>query len=400
MNVPLEKNKTVIAGYERVLNSRLKDAVFFYEEDLKTPLAQRVESLARITFQEKLGSLLDKTRRVQALAEILGEKMNLGIADVNTAKEAAWLMKADLTTRMVFEYTEIQGTVGAYYALLDDVKFPVAQAIEEHYMPRFADDALPETVPGALLAIADKMDTIVGYFAVGMKPSGSADPYQLRRQALGVVRILDRFKFKLNFKELVEIVYENYQKYLPNLIKDVDHKTNTIVSDLSFLRERRDNYLKSEGFSYDIIYAVENVSQYRSVEEFRRIVETLTEFRDKEDFSNLLEVFTRISNILQGVDTREFVTDPRLYVHQEEYDLYEKLQDVDRYRQITFIRDYDYKAYIAKLFELTPVINSYFNKVLVNDVNPLIRQSRLMLLWYVRDLYLDVADFKQIVKKS
>jgi len=398
MNVPLTDSKTVITGYEKVLNSRLKDAVFFYDEDLKKPLAERVESLSRITFQEKLGSLLDKTKRVQELAKTIGKAVNMDAADVETAERAAWLMKADLTTQMVFEYTEIQGTVGKYYALKGGENAAVAQAIEDHYMPRFAEDELPKTAPGALLAVADKMDTIVGYFAVGLIPSGSADPYQLRRAALGVIRILDNMKFNLETSRLISETICNYKNSIPGLIGDEGEIRNSV---LRFFEERHGNYLKSEGLSYDVINAVIGGGKGKTIIQIRRIVEALTEVRDSAEFQDMLEVYTRISNIIQKTTRTQTGIRQELFEGPEEKSLNEKTGELHKALEEMNVKGASYKDQIGRLYELSPIINCFFDKVMVNAENPEVRENRINLLHEVKDLYLNrIADLKQIVKKG
>jgi len=391
MNVPLTDNKTVVGGYEKVLNSRLKDALFFYEQDLKTPLAQRVESLGRITFQEKLGSLLDKTKRVENLVSILGDKMNLGAHDIKIAKEAAWLMKADLTTQMVFEYTEIQGTVGKYYALQDGINPYVAQAIEEHYMPRFAEDELPETMPGALLAIADKLDTIVGYFIVGMIPTGSADPYQLRRSALGIIRILEKFQFEAFDNGLFDDTLNNYKNMEIIAKEGLDQRL------IAFLKDRKENYWKSEGYEYDVIRAALGRKVNRSsLAKTRKLMDILAELRETESFQNFLEVYTRISNIIKNAGDKNVKINPELFENDEEKKLFEKSQEVE-----SFIEgESDDRKRIDKLFELTLIVNSFFEKVLVNAEDLNVKDNRIQILQNTKYFCDKIADFSCIVKKS
>lgn len=393
MNVPLTDSEKVISGYEKVLNSRLKDAVFFYDEDLRKPFRERVESLGRITFQEKLGSILDKTKRVQALVETLGKGMNIGAADVDVAKEAAWLMKADLTTQMVFEYTEIQGTVGKHYALHDGVNSAVAQAIEEHYMPRFADDDLPASVPGALLAVADKMDTIVGYFSVGLIPTGSADPYQLRRAALGVIRILEAKAFDTSVSGVVSSTLENYKKF--GIINDEQY-ANLYGQLMRFFSDRVENYFRSEGFDYDIIRAAMMGLESRTQLKLRNILGILKEVRDEKEFQDLLEVYMRISNILKNAQGSGELVRAELFENDEEKKLNEKYDEVHNCLSV----ESDVKKQIEKYYEITPFINMFFEKVLVNAENQDVRKNRVQLLMNIKQGYDRIVDFSGIVKKS
>lgn len=403
MNVPLTENPTVIRGYEQVLISRLKDAKFFYDTDIRTPLRDRVESLKRITFQEKLGSLWDKTERVERLVETLGTECQLGESDIKTARKAAHLMKADLTTQMVFEYTEIQGTVGKYYALQSGEAPAVAQAIEEHYMPRFADDELPASKAGALLAIADKIDTIVGYFAVGFIPTGSADPYQLRRQALGIIRILEKYEMPIHYSRLYETAVDNYLAL--DKIFDEDKK---IVKDNGKLRNQLEeffdaryfNYLELSGYDYDVINAVYRTT--KPLAEIRVIADLLREDRDRDELKSLREFITRIFNIIdKSTTTADFSSEdinPDLFKKNEErtlFDLWEnKVRDTLRRSHIS------YREKLDALYELAKAGHAYFESVLIMDNDMKVRRNRIKLLYEINeDTRSYFANFRAIVKK-
>lgn len=406
MNVPLTENPTVIRGYEKVLNSRLKDAKFFYDTDIRTPLRDRVESLKRITFQEKLGSLWDKTERVERLVETLGTECQLGESDIKTARKAAHLMKADLTTQMVFEYTEIQGTVGKYYALQSGEAPAVAQAIEEHYMPRFADDELPASKAGALLALADKIDTIVGYFSVGLIPTGSADPFQLRRQALGIIRILEKYELPIKLAGLFKTTINNYPTERTTDTGETapsrtQVKYTKIHSELmGFFRTRYSNYMESEGFSYDVVNAILDKLHLDYLIDIRKKAEAIKSVRDESQFQDMLEVIERISNILSK-SAKDEIFNPEeikieLFEKDEEKNLYEAAQNIAK----SSIGKKSYIERIRELYVLTSLAHAFFENVHIMAENSDVKANRLALATYVLARYSRIADFKQIVKKS
>jgi len=396
MNVPLGNDRVVIGGYEKVLISRLKDAAFFYDEDLRTKLADRVESLDRITFHVKLGSLLDKTKRVQKLVATIASKTGVEGDDVVAAERAALLMKADLTTHMVFEYTEIQGTVGRIYALESGESEQVAKAIEEHYMPRFADDELPETKAGALLALADKLDTITGYFSLGLSPTGSADPYQLRRQAIGVLRILDGFDIQVSPGELFDLTIDSY----PGDSAPVTGRESLKEELFDFFKGRFGNLLEAEGFNYDVVNALD-LRRVSSISAARGAAEAIRELRDEKDFDDLREVYTRISNILsksaKDMDCSDNKVDESLFETEEEKNLYGMAAKLEK---SVDDESKSYRDKIIELYALSQPANLFFDNVMVMAENPQIRSNRIGILLFVQNVYMKIADFREIVKKQ
>jgi glycyl-tRNA synthetase beta chain len=403
MNVPLTENPTVLRGYEKVLISRLKDAKFFYDEDINKPLKDRVESLKKITFQEKLGSLLDKTNRVKALVRKLGEDCKLSEADIAVAERAAELMKADLTTHMVFEYTEIQGTVGKYYALKSGENPAVAQAIEEHYMPRFAEDELPASAAGALLALADKIDTIVGYFSVGLIPTGSADPYQLRRAALGITRILDSFKLAIKIDILIDksIATFNFDETIN--IDDLKSRVD------KFLYERFTTYLKSEGFAYDVINAVVEDTKLDGYGIFVVMKEAVTGIAgeyNNADFIDFVEFFKRVNNIcsqaqkelhdrvVEGIGPE---IDERLFDKDEENKLNMASDDIAKIIDDTSV---SYIEILRSLYGFNEIGKKFFDSVMVMDENKDKRINKLLLLNSIRSMCRRLGDFSMIIKRK
>ena len=236
-------------GNEKVLDARLSDALFFYHEDTKKPLEAYVERLDTIVFQQKLGTILDKTKRIQNLSEKIAKALALTLPNLD---RAAYLSKADLTTAMVFEFTELQGIMGRYYANLSNEPSEVAEAIYEHYLPRFAGDELPSTNEGIILALSDRLDSVAGFFAIGIQPTGSQDPYALRRQALGILNIMMEKKLDVRLFDLLDLALENFD------FEDMDKQS--VKSDLmSFFELRLKNLFTDMGIRYDVVDAIINI---------------------------------------------------------------------------------------------------------------------------------------------
>lgn len=403
MNVPLTDSKTVIQGYQKVLHSRLKDAMFFYVNDLKIPLEERVEDLKRIVFQQELGSLFDKTQRLESLVDRLADRVEMFIEDRAAADRAAHLCKADLTTSIVFEFTDLQGIMGMHFALDSGEPAHVAKAIGEHYMPRFADDALPATSAGRILALADKLDTIVGYFAVGLIPSGSMDPYSLRRQALGVVRILDAAKFAINIPELLDIVMDNFADVIAETQRD---EIKAKLMEFFDIRVRT-YFIETRGMAYDVVNAVD-YRRFESVNAAARCAAAVSNLRAEEPFQQMLEVFTRVSNIMKKSATSDDFkggdVSAELLVEPAE----KTLHDVFYVNVAAILKNIlennnpvtrkEYEAAIRQLYTLTAPAVNFFDNVMVMAEDRAVRANRLALLSRMKDLYLKIADFSAIVK--
>ena len=398
MNMPLEKSRDVIAGYEKVLHSRLQDALFFYLNDLKIPLEQRVPDLGRIVFQKELGTLLDKTNRLKSLTEAMAEKFGFNPDETYTATRAAFLCKTDLTTSMVFEFTDLQGIVGKHYSLGSGETASVAEAIGEHYMPRFAEDRLPRSRAGKILALADKLDSVAGYFAVGLIPTGSEDPFSLRRQALGAVRILEQGMFPARLEELLQLSLDQFsEQVLP-----ADKKPGVLSALLEFFDVRLDTMLEALGLKYDVLDAVD----YRRMPSVNHIVfcaQALTALRGDESFQKLLEVFTRVNNIMKksasSDDFRGDSVDESLLVEDAEKALFASFEEIasdwDRFEPQTVD---DYRDKITRLYGITDRAHDFFDNVMVMAEDRDVRANRLALLSRIRDLFRSIADFDKIVK--
>lgn len=379
----------VQAGNEKVLRARLADANFFYQEDLKTALADKVPALKKVVFQETLGSIYDKVVRVGELAGSLAVAMGATEKELQDTLRAAYLAKADLVTNMVFEFTELQGIMGREYAKQSGEEQSVATAIFEHYLPRFADDQLPVTLPGKILSIADKIDNIVGCFAIGIQPSGSQDPYALRRQALGISHILLDGGFDLSLEKLVEKAYRSYEGKVQlklNLAKVKDDVAE-------FFRQRLRGIFADKGYSYDTIEAV-LAAGYDSFSETLLRLQALHNFRQKPAFGNLLTAYIRANNLSKNADERTI--DPSLLEDASERELHDCLERV-QIKAYNFRMEQDYKSLLAAIATLQEPLDNFFNSVMVMVEDEKVRGNRLSLLAGLAGLVKQVADLGKIV---
>jgi glycyl-tRNA synthetase beta chain len=382
-NTLTEDPSVVVKGNERVLRARLSDARFFFEEDQKVPLAARVESLKSVVYQQKLGTSYEKMERFRALAEALADRLNPTVrAHVS---RAAYLCKADLVTGMVGEFPEVQGIMGCEYALLQGEDAAVAQAIAEHYLPTQAGGSLPTADIGAFVSIADKLDTICGCFGVGLIPTGSADPYALRRSALGIINIILDRQYHISLTELVDQALELLAAKLTRPADQV--KTDV----LEFFRGRLAN-LMADRYPADAVDAAITVSTDDLVNTAARIA-ALAEFKARPDFEPLAVAFKRVCNIVKEPVTEAVAT--HLFQDNAEKDLYQAFQEV----AATVENNVTGQNYLAALTEIATIkeaVDNFFEKVMVMADDPLIRTNRLALLQEIRGLFRDIADFAKI----
>jgi glycyl-tRNA synthetase beta chain len=370
---------TVRAGNEKVLRARLADADFFFKEDLKTPLADKVPGLAKIVFQETLGTVYDKVERLGNLVEYLAGPLGATEEELEQARRAALLAKADLVTNMVYEFPELQGSMGREYANRSGEDPVVAEAIFEHYLPRFAGDILPSTMAGRMLSLAEKIDNITGSFAIGIRPSGSQDPYALRRQALGQSHILMGRHIDLSLAELIAVAYRGYECKV-QLKVSLPEVTLEI---LEFFGQRLKGVLEERGFTYDTIDAVMAVG-IDNLNDILLRVEALTDMRRHPAFGDLMTTFARANNLAKKAT--EVVLDPSLLVEPAEMDLYRRLQEV--HEQATgSLAVKDYQAALTAVADLLEPINRFFDEIMVMVEDERIRENRLALL---RDLAVQV----------
>jgi glycyl-tRNA synthetase beta chain len=366
MNIPSDPDGLVKQGNERVLKARFNDARFFWQVDQKKKLADRVEDLSHVTFQAKLGTYLEKTHRVVTLVKELGGDEH--------AQRAALLAKADLTTEMVKEFTDLQGIVGGLYAKHQGEHKAVSDAIYEHYKPVSMDDEIPETKAGQILAIADKLDNLREFFRIDMVPTGSKDPFALRRAAQGIVKILVEAKLDLALGHLAA------------------EARGRVLED--FILERADYYFREIcGFKYDEVNAVlKTEARPASLYHVHLRLVALSEIRPTPDFEPLAASFKRIKNILkQGIPSEAF--DPSLLESGPERELYD---DYLRVREIS-ANITTYRAELEAIATMRPKVDAFFDKVHVNSEDPRIRSNRLGLLLMIYKTFSTIADFSEIV---
>jgi glycyl-tRNA synthetase beta chain len=372
------------AGNERVLRARLSDARFFWESDLKTPLRARVPGLKSVVYQEKLGTYLEKVDRVKELARFVAREAE-GHREED-AERAAYLSKADLVTGMVGEFPELQGVMGRHYALASGEKREVADALLEAYLPRFAGDELPASELGAILSVADRMDTIAGIFGIGMAPTGSEDPYALRRHTLAVINILATRAWPLHLKSLVELA-------IATLTGKIARPTEGLRTEiLEFFRARLENLHVGGGAPVDIVRAV-LAAGFDRIPEVERRIAALDELRRYEDFDALAVTFKRVANIVPPEFAGEI--DVALCTAPAEQDLAMAATGI-RADVEAAVGERDYLKALRKIAELRPIVDRFFDGVLVMAEDPAIRRNRLALLAAVQALFANIADFRQI----
>lgn len=373
-------------GNERVLRARLADAQFFFDEDRKKPLTAHREKLKTVVFQEGLGTVYEKTERLARLAETIAETLGATAEEKAAAQRAALLSKADLVTGMVTEFTELQGVMGRSYALLDGEEKAVAIAIDEHYRPRFSGDAEPETAAGRILSLADKMDNIVATFSRGLIPTGSQDPFGLRRQALGLANMLIRAKYSLS----ISLIADQAMDLLGISEAAVREKLRQEIA--AFLRLRLKNIFDEAGIRYDVAEAVlSDVDDvYACYGRGKAVADALL----AEDMTAVIQAFVRAGNI--AAKEADGAIDPGLFVAPKEKALYQALTSA-KSAVDSLLEGQDYAGAIDALRDLAVPIDALFDAVMVMDKEAKIRQNRLALLFAVDRLIRRVADFDKIV---
>ena len=377
----------VKAGNEKVLVARLEDALFFYKEDTKKNLESYIEKLKSVVFQAKLGTVYDKTLRIENLSSNIIDLLNLQ-QDKEDAKRAAKLCKADLVTGMVFEFTELQGIMGREYARVSGENEAVCEAIFEHYLPRFAGDILPKTNAGIALSIADKLDSIAGFFAIGIQPTGSQDPYALRRQALGVLNILMDSKLDISLKELVELALNNYS----NLEFNKEEVVNSIME---FFKERIKNLFRDLGIRYDVIDAVLS-SEINDISDMHLRATELNNWLDKDELVEMLTAFNRVSTLAQKAVSSD--VNEQLLTEDAEINLYKEFNNI-KVKVKELLNDKKYSEALDSFASLRPSIDAMFDSVMVMDKDEAIKNNRLGLLKQIYDTMLSICDLSKIVYK-
>jgi glycyl-tRNA synthetase beta chain len=385
-NIESRDPPQVIAGNERVIRPRLADAAFFFETDKKTPLADRVDRLDSIVFQQKLGTLRDKTSRVVGLAGQLAAKIG---APVEQAERAALLSKTDLTTDMVLEFADMQGIAGSYYALHDGEAPDVASALAQQYWPRFAGDRLPETATACTLGLADRLDTLVGIFGIGQPPTGSKDPFALRRASLAVLRIMVEKELDLDLRECLQLAAGQYP--------DGQLGEGTVDQVLDYMVERFRAWYEEESVPAEVFRAVSARRPTRPLDIQHR-VHAVHAFTRLPEATALAAANKRVSNILGKLEAGHQFGEVNADLLQEpqEKTLSELLNQLARESGAHLQQD-EYTQALACLAALRVPVDEFFDGVMVNADDTALRNNRLNLLKSLRDLFLQVADISQLV---
>jgi glycyl-tRNA synthetase beta chain len=383
-----DKGNAIVAGNERVIRARLADAKFFFEQDRKVMLPDRVPKLKEIVFHEKLGSQYERVQRVWRLARELAPLVD---ADPDLAERAAILAKADLVSLMVGEFPELQGVMGRYYALDQEEIEAVADAIAAHYRPLGPSDDVPHEPVAIAVALADKLDMLVGFWAIDEKPTGSKDPYALRRAALGVIRIVLENDLRLRLKEYL-LTHQATAKFDPAVHNLADRL-------LSFFADRLKVHLRDQGARHDLVDAVFALGGDDLLIIVRR-VEALGRFLDTEDGEHLLIGAKRAINILRIEEKKDSRTydespDPTLFKRPEEKALAKAVDAVEKASAAAITRE-DFEAAMAEMAKLRTPVDEFFDHVTVNATDPGLRANRLRLLNRIRATTLTVADFSKI----
>ena len=393
-NIESKDPSQVVSGNEKVVRPRLADAEFFFLQDQKQPLIEMAESLKNRVFQDKLGTIWEKSERIAKLATFIARQLKEhAIADyadieVEQATRAAMLSKADLTSTLVGEFPELQGVAGTYYARLNGEPETIAAAIEEQYLPKFSGDVLPQTAIGICLALADRLDTLVGIFGIDQAPTGSKDPFSLRRSAIGVLRILIEKKLPINLKELVEQAINNYQGKLAD-----ESKTLTQVMD--FINSRYRAMYTEQGISVDSIQAVLAINSHVPLD-FDQRLHAVSEFRNLPQAATLAEINKRVANILaksEGEVSDQVTED--LLAEEAEKALYQAVTKAEA-TVAPLQADANYNQILQSLATLEAPLTGFFDNVMVNSEDEALKANRLTLLKQVRELFLTVADVGEL----
>ncbi len=383
-NIDSSNPDAVREGNERVITPRFSDAAFFWEQDCKVSLESRREATKKITFQKKLGSLFAKTERVALLSEEIAKQIGSNSSD---AYRAATLSKCDLMSDMVGEFAELQGIMGRYYALKDGETKAVADAMQQQYQPGFADDVIPARTTGKVLSLADRLDTLLGIFAIGMKPTGSKDPYALRRLAIGVLRILIEGELPLDLKQLLTSAASAFQEEI---------KAPAAVDEtFAFIMERLRAYYKDQGISSDVVEAIASVNPQRPLD-FDQRIKAVTEFRKLDAAEPLAAANKRIGNILKkaGDNIPDYI-DTTLLVEDAETALYQAV--INQAEKVApLFKQAKYTQALSSLAALREDIDNFFDHVMVMVEDETLKNNRLALLQQMRGLFLHIADLSRL----
>lgn len=384
-NTKADNSETIKTGAERVIKARLEDARFYYKEDTEKTLYERVQDLKRVTFHDRLGTLYDKTERVVSLATFLAEKLMPESREF--VERAAWLCKADLLTGVVSEFPELQGLIGKYYALNEREGSEVAEAIREQYLPAYSGGRLPETDAGTIISLADKLDNIVSFFAIGLIPTGSEDPFALRRHTLGVIAILMNKDCSITLKEAIKGARKN--------IKGSKHQHMDEV--LAFFLQRLEQLLLSRGHEADIIKSLLNLLAGVPLSEAEDRLKALKLFSSDAEYNSLLLAMKRVNNIIPDIQAPELKED--LLSEGPEKALYSALMDL-KPAVAKLLKNGKYPEAIKSLSVLINPVNAFFDGVMVMDKREEIKMNRLSLLSDIWGTALRICDFSKLIEKG
>lgn len=385
-NILDKKPEQIVKGNARVLRARLTDAKFFYEQDQKMKLAERVPRLAGVVYHNKLGSQLERVQRLQKLAAAISEQLGYSVTTRSQTERAAYLCKADLLTEMVGEFPELQALMGYLYAKHDGESEEVLAGVREQYLPRFAGDKLPSSQEGMCLALADKLDTLVGIYGIGLVPTGDKDPFGLRRSALGVVRIVVEKVLALDVIELLQLV----RGLFPNGVV-----ADSVAQDLhQFMLERLKPYLRDQGFEVNEIDALLSLAPTRFDQVLPRL-KALRDFRTLPEAEALAAANKRIINILKKTGREHENTDPAKLAEPAERALFEAMQKLTPEVESRF-NEQDYTGALQRLAGLKQPVDAFFESVMVMADDPALRANRLALLGDLKKLMNKVADISRL----
>ena len=392
-NTLVKDIKLVVKGHERVLRSRLEDAMFFFKADLKISFETRIESLKNVLFQRELGTIYDKIKRVQQTAELLADLVGADLDAKKHISRAAWLSKADLVSQVVVEFPKLQGIMGRIYAGKQGEDDQVAQALEEHYMPTRSGGSLPESTIGSVISIADKIDTICGCFCAGLQPTGTSDPHGLRRQGIGIIHIILNENFTFSIKQLIDEILKTFEKNLSFDFSKTSHGIN------NFFQDRLTNILIDEGFAKDTIAATLSACA-DSLPDLLKRIRALKKLRAEPDFEQIAITFKRVVNIInkskkEKTDINSNPVNQTIFDHPSESHLYAEYKKIK-----SLIFDHMEKGEFSKalydMAKLRKPVDDFFDNVMVMDNDLTLRTNRLALLSEISSLFGSFADFLKI----
>ncbi len=390
-NTHQDNAETIKRGAEKVIKARFEDARFYYDNDRKTSLKERLEGLKKVIYHDRLGSLYDKSLRITSIADFIAEKcFPEKKEDINTA---ALVSKTDLISGIVGEFPELQGIIGSYYALNDGYNEEVSRALAEQYLPAHSGDRIPETTIGAVLSLSDKLDNIVSFFMLGLTPTGTEDPFALRRQALGIISILINKRYNTSLSELLEKTLQIFEN-IPELNSLLAARYSLLLNDLiKFFEQRIEPLFQSHDYPPDSISAVINFVKDSPLYTIKERLDAIEKFKKDPDYESFLLAIKRVNNIAPKIDMPS--VNSELFSQEEERILHKEVMNITS-EIISHIAENRYYDAIKLLSSLKESINRFFDKVLVMDKNEDIKKNRLSLIKNIQKLALQIVDFSKL----